>query len=253
MEKKVKEMTDLKERLIDWARMHEDCEEGAIPVYGQVIDMIKDLADAEKNCWEACYYKQIVEAMKEEEKEGRMGYRGGNGGGRSGYDHYHYANGRFAPTGRGHRVGYTPEMYDPMMYDGMDSRQMVDLPFGYSGSGGGRGGSGSSSGGSSSGGSSGGSSSGGSSGSMGYGGGRYGFQMDEEMMRQMRPYEKYQESRRHYHESRNPEDKKEMNEHAKEHLEEVIMTSKEIFNDSTPEMKKKMKQDLMAMVNAWQV
>lgn len=32
---------------------------------GEVADMIKDLAEAEKNCYEACYYKMSVEAMKD--------------------------------------------------------------------------------------------------------------------------------------------------------------------------------------------
>lgn len=31
---------------------------------GMVIDMIKDLAEAEEKCWKACYYKSVVEAME---------------------------------------------------------------------------------------------------------------------------------------------------------------------------------------------
>ena len=31
---------------------------------GQVVDMIKDLAEAEEKCWKACYYKSVVEAME---------------------------------------------------------------------------------------------------------------------------------------------------------------------------------------------
>lgn len=30
---------------------------------GMVVDMIKDLAEAEEKCWKACYYKSVVEAM----------------------------------------------------------------------------------------------------------------------------------------------------------------------------------------------
>lgn len=50
---------------------------------GQVIDMIKDLAEAEEKCWKACYYKKIVKAMEEYEEQaqcmgmmgwGRMGF-----------------------------------------------------------------------------------------------------------------------------------------------------------------------------------
>lgn len=44
---------------------------------GQVIDMIKDLAQAEKYCWEACYYKSVVEAM--DEGSDYMGYGSATG------------------------------------------------------------------------------------------------------------------------------------------------------------------------------
>lgn len=40
---------------------------------GEVIDMIKDLAEAEKDCYKAVYYKTVTEAM-EEESDGRYGY-----------------------------------------------------------------------------------------------------------------------------------------------------------------------------------
>lgn len=51
---------------------------------GEVIDMIKDLYEAKKEMYEACYYKQIMEAMEEHDfedeeeimDEGRRGYRG---------------------------------------------------------------------------------------------------------------------------------------------------------------------------------
>lgn len=31
---------------------------------GMIVDMIKDLAEAEEKCWKACYYKSVVEAME---------------------------------------------------------------------------------------------------------------------------------------------------------------------------------------------
>lgn len=40
---------------------------------GKVIDMIKDLAQAQKYCWEACYYKTLIEAMEDADYQ-RMGY-----------------------------------------------------------------------------------------------------------------------------------------------------------------------------------
>lgn len=52
--------------------------------FGEVVDMIKDLTEAEKNKWQSCYYKSIVEAMENSEyeedydwsgpDEDRMGY-----------------------------------------------------------------------------------------------------------------------------------------------------------------------------------
>lgn len=40
---------------------------------GKVIDMIKDLAQAQKYCWEACYYKTLIKAMEDADYQ-RMGY-----------------------------------------------------------------------------------------------------------------------------------------------------------------------------------
>ena len=92
---------------------------------GQVVDMIKDLNEAE-------YKAVIVKAMKkaDEEEEGydkillrELKEEYGEDAGRRFYDHYRYADGRFAPKGRGtYRRGYeeppywhmTPEMYRDM-------------------------------------------------------------------------------------------------------------------------------------------
>lgn len=82
---------------------------------GEVTDMIKDLAEAQKLCWEACYYKSIVEAMEKSDEEAE----------RMGYDAYRYADGRFAPDGRGTRRGYMPPyMNEPDFWDGMSDRMM---------------------------------------------------------------------------------------------------------------------------------
>ena len=67
---------------------------------GQVTDMLKDLA-------EAMYYRTLTKAMDESETDEIMEMfdRYGDGGRRF-YDNYRYANGRFAPKGRGTRRGY---------------------------------------------------------------------------------------------------------------------------------------------------
>ena len=93
---------------------------------GQVTDMLKDLA-------EAMYYRTLTKAMDDSDTEEimEMFERYGDGGRRY-YDHYRYADGRFAPKGRGtYRRGYdeppyyhmTPEMYRSMEnYRDMDRR-----------------------------------------------------------------------------------------------------------------------------------
>lgn len=50
---------------------------------GELADIVKDLAEAEKSCWEAEYYRSISEAM-EGGSSGYSGYGGGSGGS-SGY------------------------------------------------------------------------------------------------------------------------------------------------------------------------
>lgn len=75
----------------------------------KITDMIKDLSEAEKDCWKACYYKKIVEAMEEdggyEEEEGRYGY---NPNRSASTGRYTSGKGR---GGRGGRMGYRiPDM-----------------------------------------------------------------------------------------------------------------------------------------------
>lgn len=90
---------------------------------GQVTDMLKDLA-------EAMYYRTLTKAMDDSDPEEIMEMFERYGDGRKFYDHYRYADGRFAPKGRGtYRRGYeeppyyhmTPEMYRNMeQYRDMD-------------------------------------------------------------------------------------------------------------------------------------
>lgn len=94
---------------------------------GQVVDMIKDLAEAE---YRATITKAMEEAKEEKEEYDKILLRElkeeyGEDTGRRFYDHYRYADGRFAPKGRGtYRRGYeeppywhmTPERYHDMEY-----------------------------------------------------------------------------------------------------------------------------------------
>lgn len=67
----------MKDKLCEYA--HQQMQQGLDRVdtreMGAVIDMIKDLAEAEKSCMEADYYESVVEAM--EEGGDRYGYDGG--------------------------------------------------------------------------------------------------------------------------------------------------------------------------------
>jgi hypothetical protein len=85
---------------------------------GKVTDMLKDLA-------EAMYYRTLTKSMDESDPEQVLDMFERYGDGRRYYDRYRYADGRFAPKGRGTRRGYdeppywhmTPEMYHDMEHD----------------------------------------------------------------------------------------------------------------------------------------
>lgn len=99
---KTERLCTLFENLMTWAESNKDCTD--VKTMGEVIDMIKDIAEAEEKCWKSCYYKSIVEAMEEAEEWEKMEYMDEEG--RMGYDNWRYASGRFAPKGRGHKTGH---------------------------------------------------------------------------------------------------------------------------------------------------
>lgn len=63
-----------------------------------------------------------------------------------------------------------------------------------------------------------------------------------------RPYNEYRAMRRNYTESHSKEDKERMEHHAKEHVDDAISTMKDIWNNSDPELRKKMKTDLTGLL-----
>ena len=167
----------------------------------EVADMIKDLAEAEKACMEACYYETVIKAMEkadeEDEQEGRMGYNA-----------YRYANGRYAPKGRGTRRGYTPEMgmMNPYLYDPDFEEEMEKGRLGYQG------------------------------------------EDPEDDPRQSREYNEYKRAKRHYSETKSPEDKRKMDEHAMKHVNQAMDSFREMWGDADPNMRKRMKADLTTLV-----
>lgn len=106
---KLHKICEMKEKLTCWAasELEKGKEHVCTKEMGEVIDMIKDLAETEEKCWKACYYKKVIEEM-EFEPMMAIDPEDLHALSRMGYDHYRYSSGRFAPKGRGHysRMGY---------------------------------------------------------------------------------------------------------------------------------------------------
>lgn len=242
IEEKVKEICEMKNKLISWTKDELDKGKDCVNTQeaGDVVDMIKDLADAEKNCWKAAYYKAVVKAMYEYEDDVEVDPSRVR---RMGYDNYRYNSGRYAPKGHGHYVGhmgYTPMEEMTRLYH--DERDMArnmprmgyvdpwmnnrvawnpDRP--------------------------------------GYAGSKNDYSPDNTRAGGMTNsrygmnYDNYQDARRHYTTSHEKKDKDEMDRYAYDHVTDTIMTIKEIWSQADPDMKKKLKTDLgslMTMVNS---
>ena len=118
-----------------WAKQIMECVNAKVEAIGldnfegQNLDDLKDFTEIAKNI--ACFDKdyRIVEAMeKSEDNEDimRMVEQYEDYPDRRFYDNYRYANGRFAPKGRGTRRGYIEPPYYHQMPD--DYRTWEDKP-----------------------------------------------------------------------------------------------------------------------------
>lgn len=223
-----------------------------------MTDMIKDLAEAEEKCMKAVFYKEELDYEKkdreEEEESDREGYstRGSRssrmrsgGRGRSGYpmdenwdemnrggmqgpmgyDHWHYANGRFAPTGSGHYVSGYPMGGNYGYGDGGNQQSGGQGNYGYSGDARFN-------------------STSGNNPNYGY----PHYMMDPNMRQYGRAYDEWKEARKHYTQNNTPSDKDEMERKGMEHVMNMIMTFREIWKHADPDMRKRMKSDLSALV-----
>lgn len=124
----IKHMHEMIEKLSEYGKFMVEAGVGCGNVnlceLGQIVDMIKDLACAEKEAREA---KEMEKEEEDEKKENEYFLKmlkeeyGEEEGERRFYDNYRYANGRFAPKGRGSyrpqnkRRGYEEAMI-PMDY-----------------------------------------------------------------------------------------------------------------------------------------
>lgn len=64
------------------------------------------------------------------------------------------------------------------------------------------------------------------------------------------PYHDYVEAKRHYTATGSSADKSLMDKHAKEHLDQSIDTLSDIWNDASPELKAKMKSEIMKLMES---
>ena len=198
-------------------------------------DDLKDCMEIVKSAICADKDYREVEAMDDFEKEyGRMGYRG------------RAANGRFVHrSGRGRSAGYTPYLH--VMDDGMDEYGMYDeMPYPMTGyrmgyTDGNRGGNMGNS-----------SSSGSYSGNYGGGNSRSGYEGMRQPSRYGESYDRYSDRRRHYHETKDAESKKQMDDSMKEYMADVMENMRDMWKDADPTLRQTMKADLTKMVQQLQ-
>lgn len=217
LKEKMKPIKEMKENLMNTMKMElaKGIQNVDTKEAGEVVDMIKDLAETEYYCTKSCYYETLMEAMEEEKKEEE----------RFGYNNRRYASGRYAPSGRGEVSGYPmiPPMYGPMM----DTIRM-GYPMSTS------------------------SNSGSQDSSSRNMGGRSGYYpedwADKMDTRYGKSYHDYQDARRHYTTSQSQQDKEEMERHANEHMNDTMMTIREIYKTSDPELKRRIKADLTKLI-----
>jgi hypothetical protein len=97
----------------------------------EAVDMIKDLCEAEYRAVIVKSMKKVDEEEEEYDKELLRSLKAeyGEESGRRFYDHYRYANGRFAPKGKGtYRRGYEEP---PYMHMYPESEHMRDMDRDY--------------------------------------------------------------------------------------------------------------------------
>ena len=213
------------------------------------LDELKAWACVMKDLTEYDINKRGIEAMDEAEQEekmyGRMGYRG------------RAANGRFVHrAGRGRSAGYMPYLH--MMSDDMeDYGPYDDMPYpmtgyrmGYTDGRSGDSGNMGNRGGNSNSGNS------GNSNSYGYGDGdgnsRYGYERMRQPSRYGESYDRYSDRRRHYHETKDAESKKQMDDSMKEYMADVMENMRDMWKDADPTLRQTMKADLTKMVQQLQ-
>lgn len=182
---------------------------------GKVTDMIKDLAKAEKDCLEAEYYKKVIEAMDEESgEEDSLSERMGYNRNRSA------STGRYT-SGRGSRRTRNQSGSTSTTRMGYNDKYDLADPYWDDTQ------------------------------------RMYGESMDRvrdlEDPRYGKAYNKWKMAKKHYHNTRSQHDREEMSENAKEHMNDTVMTLKEIWKEADPELRKEMKNHMDALAKEMNV
>ena len=105
----VGEIYEIKNKIIEQV-MKDLKDKGADRLDPEMIDMIKDLAEAEKSCWEAEYYRSVAEGMQSSgymPMYGGMGYQGQGQGVQDGSMGYRMSGRGSANQYGGYRRGYS--------------------------------------------------------------------------------------------------------------------------------------------------
>ena len=175
-------------------------------------DDLKDCLEAVKCAICADKDYRIVEAMDECEQEEK--YLG-----RMGYDRYRYANGRFAPKGRGSRMGYIPYLHmqdDDWMEEYLHNPDFEKNMY-----------------------------------RMGYHPDRGDMRMDgmnRQASRHGEIYDRYSDYRKHYRDSRDADSKRKMDDSMKEYTSDIIHNLTEMWSDADATLRQSMKADLTRLV-----
>lgn len=218
---KMEPICDMKKKLVEWTQCEMDlgkqnCDTDEM---GKVIDMIKDLAKAEKDCAETAYYMEVIKAMKGEGEMPELPWFMPEMLESAGYDKYRYpSSGRFASIGHGRKYGYTltphPYHMDPKNYED----KMENPRLGYPGP----------------------------NEEMDWG--MTGDLATQHAMPHAKTFYDYKDERRFYTESGDKTHKDRADKHAMEHVEETMETIREIWKDADPDLRKKMKNNMSSLL-----
>ena len=166
MDDSMTKLCDMKAELTCAAReaLCGDLEKVNTQELGEVVDMIKDIYEAEKDCAKAKYYKTVVKAMGEND--------------------------------RSRRLGYIPMIDLDEDYDEYSRMPHHDWDEKYG-----------------------------------------------------RVFNEYRDARKHYTETHSSSDKSSMDGKAREHIDSVILSIREIWNSADPTLRQQMKSQLTSLVN----